>query len=158
MAQASSYDSRTTSTLTACNGLALSMWTHASEHVDCLISHYEQVTHHMTDEANIAQCPKIHTSQFSLEWMLSVLCMHSMWCQCILCTTSCACRLCVYCVCNVPVSGTASQYMLLCMHVIAAREALVLVTAPNGPIIVHTLLPYKRMYTPLSPSVANHAV
>ena len=82
-----------------------------------------------THEPHIAQCPQIHTSQFSLEWMLSVLCMPSMWCQCILCTTSCACRLCVYCVYNVPVSGTASQYMLLCMHIIAAREVLALVTA-----------------------------
>ena len=35
----------------------------------------------------------------------------------------------MYCVYNVPVSGTASQYMLLCMHIIAAREVLVLVTA-----------------------------
>ena len=96
-----------------------------------------------THETDIAQCPQIHTSQSSLEWMLSVLCMHSMWCQCILCTTSCACRLCVYCVYNVPVSGTASQYMLLCMHIIAAREVLVLVTGhfTNGPIIVRTLLP-----------------
>ena len=33
----------------------------------------------------------------------------------------------MYCVYNVPVSGTASQYMLLCMHIIAAREVLVLV-------------------------------
>ena len=124
------------------NSGALSMWTHASVHIDCacfLIMN--KSTHHTSDnrhsvdlshtvwthETNIAQCPQIHTSQFSLEWMLSVLCMHSMWCQCILCTTSCACRLCVYCVCNVPVSGTASQYMLLCMHIIAAWEFLVLV-------------------------------
>ena len=66
----------------------------------------------------------------------------------------------MYCVYNVPVSGTASQYMLFCMHIIAAREVLVLVTGhfTNGPIIVHTLLPYKHMYMPLSPSVANHAV
>ena len=34
----------------------------------------------------------------------------------------------MYCVYNVPVSGTASQYMLLCMHIIAVREVLVLVT------------------------------
>ena len=33
----------------------------------------------------------------------------------------------MYCVYNVPVSGTPSQYMLLCMHIIAAREVLVLV-------------------------------
>ena len=91
-------------------GGALSMWTHASVHIDCVCflimnsphimwygNKYSVALSHAvwTHETNIAQCPQIHTSQLTLEGMLSVLCMHSMWCQCILCTTSCACRLCV---------------------------------------------------------------